>query len=219
VATARPDLSYGYVLAAFAWWMGAANRWAPDAEAALETSNELARKGVQVVDATGLGKAVQAAVAMSRGRADVAIEHLEGLGNVRPTCDITFGLEGSVRRYLGEWERSVELLDKAMRLTGITNPWYPTVKASALFLGGQLEDSASIAEQVLEHQPKNLEALVVLAAAQSELGLHRRARATLSKLRERFPHVDVQQWLNDTPYHSREVVGRWKQALEASSID
>ena len=49
------------------------------------------------------------------------------------------------------------------------------VAVVALFMGGRLEDAAGIAEAVLEHQPGNLEALLVLAAAQKELGLERRA--------------------------------------------
>ena len=55
-----------------------------------------------------------------------------------------------------------------MRLTGINKPWYPTVKASSLFLGNRLEEAASLAQGVLDYQPNNLEALMVLAASQVE---------------------------------------------------
>jgi tetratricopeptide (TPR) repeat protein len=128
----------------------------------------------------------------------------------RPTCDVTYGLEGSVRRYLGQWEKAVDLLDVAMGLTGINKPWYPTVKASSLFVGGRLDEAVALAEGVLAHQPNNLEALLVLAAAQVELGLERRARATADLISERFPSIDVQDWLDKTPYQRREIVERWK---------
>jgi predicted Zn-dependent protease len=131
---------------------------------------------------------------------------------------VTYGLEGSVRRYLGEWQRAVELMDVAMRLTGINKPWYPTVKACSLFVGGRLEDAAAIAEGVLEHQPNNLEALLVLAAAQSELGMDRRAQATADLIRERFPAVDAAAWLESSPYRRREIVDRWKGDLAAVGV-
>lgn len=109
----------------------------------------------------------------------------------------------------------MELLDKAMRLTGINKPWYPTIKASSFFVGGRLDDAASLAESVLEYQPNNLEALLVLVAAQVELGLDRRSRATAELIKERFPAVDVREWLDKTPYQRREIVERWKGDLMA----
>ncbi len=213
VAESHPDHPYGFVLSGFAQWLGAANGWVPDANAALTSAVELARRGGEVGDPTGMSQAVEAAVLMSRGEVDAALAKLDSLEIIRPTCDITFGLEGSVRRYLGQWEQAVELLDTAMRLTGINKPWYPTVKATALFVGGRLDEASSLAEGVLEYQPNNLEALLVLAAAQTELGLERRARATGELIKSRFPSVDVGAWLERNPYQRRELVERWKGDL------
>ena len=213
VAETHPDQPYGHVLAAFALWMGVANGWAPDPDAALAEARRRAGTGAAVGDPTGMAQAVEAAILMLEAKPEEALKALEDLAMVRPTCDVTYGLEGSVRRYLGEWQRAVELLDTAMRLTGINKPWYPTVKASSLFVGGQLEQAAAIAEAVLEYQPNNLEALLVLAAAQSELGMERRARATADLIGERFPSVDVEAWLDNTPYQRREIVERWKGDL------
>ena len=212
VARSHPDIPYGAVLSGFAWWLGAANGWT-EAEQALDRAAEMAARGAAVGDPTGMAQAIEAAVLMSRGDVDAALARLDRLEIIRPTCDITFGLEGAIRRYLGQWEQAVELLDKAMRLTGINKPWYPTVKASSLFTGGRLAEAASLAEGVLEYQPHNLEALLVLAAAQVEQGLERRARATGELIKERFPAIDVEDWLDKTPYQRREIVERWKDDL------
>jgi len=216
VAREHPERPYGRVLTAYALWIGASNEWVPDAQAALDQARDLARESAELGDPTGMAQAVQAAVAMSQGKVDEANEAMQDLETVRPTCDITFGLKGSVRRYMGDWEEAVELLDVAMRLTAINKPWYPTVKAVSLFMGGRLEESASIAEVVLEHQPNNLEALMVLAAAQQELGLDRRAEATAQTIRERFPSVDTEAWLDRHPYQRRELVERWKGDLASA---
>jgi adenylate cyclase len=212
VARSHPEHPYGFVLSGFAWWLGAANGWA-DNNVAFAKAIDLASQGAEAGDQTGMAQAVEAAVMMSRGQVDEALSRLDNLEITRPTCDVTYGLEGSIRRYLGQWEKAVELIDVAMRLTGINKPWYPTVKASSLFAGGRLEEAASLAQGVLEYQPHNLEALLVLAAAEVELGLDRRARATADVIKERFPSVDVQDWLDRTPYQRREVVERWKGDL------
>lgn len=220
VAQSHPEQPYGFVLSGFALWLGAANGWIEDVDAALSEAIDLAKRGAAVGDPTGMAQAVEAAVLMSNGRVDEAVSRLDSLQNIRPTCDITYGLEGSLRRYLGQWERAVELLDLAMRLTGINKPWYPTVKASSLFVGGRLAEAAALSEGVLEYQPNNLEALLVLAAAQVEQGLERRARATADLIKERFPLIDVQEWLDETPYQRREIVDRWKGDLtSAGAID
>jgi hypothetical protein len=66
------------------------------------------------------------------------------------------------------------------------------------------------AESVLECQPHNAEALLVLAAAQTEMGLERRARATADRFRDRFPTLDVSAWLDRSPYQDPEIVDRWQ---------
>jgi class 3 adenylate cyclase len=220
VAEAHPDMPYGAVLSAYALWIGASNDWVTDTSEALAKATSFAELGAELGDPTGMAQAVSAAILMSQGRIDDAIEVMDDLEVLRPTCDITYGLEGSVRRYLGEWEKAVELMDTAMRLTGINKPWYPTVKAVSLFIGERLEEAAAIAEGVLEHQPGNLEALMVLAAAQKELGLDRRAEATAQIIRETFPSVDAEAWLDRHPYQRREIVERWKGDLaSAGAID
>ncbi len=216
VAATHPDQPYGHVLSAFANWAGSSNGWGPDPDATLQLALEQAKRGREVGDPTGMAQAVEASVMMSQGREEEALAVVNDLKIIRPTCDVTYGLEGSVRRYMGDWQKSVELMGVAMRLTGLNKPWYPTVQACSLFMGGRLEQAASVAETVLEYQPTNLEALLVLTATQVELGMDRSARASASLIKERFPSVDVAAWLDRNPYQDDGLVGRWKQDLETA---
>jgi len=218
VAESRPNQPYGFVLSAFALFVGASHGWVSDPPATLQRAWDRAQIGFDVGDPTGLAKAVQAAVLMAGGRVEESLQTIDHLVITRPTCDVTFGLEGSVRRYLGQWEKAIDLLDVAMRLTGINKPWYPTVKACSLFIGGRVERAAAIAEEVLDYQPNNLEALLVLAAAQIEMGLERRARATAQLVRERFPSTDLAAWLDGSPYQSKEIIHRWKADLVSAGV-
>ena len=216
VAQFHPDQPYGHVLSAFANWIGAANEWVGDPDTALSKAREQAQAALDTGDPTGMARAVEASILMSEGRQDEALAVIEQLEIIRPTCDVTYGLEGSVRRYMGQWEKAIDLLEIAMRLTGINKPWYPTVKACSLFIGGRIEQAASVAEMVLDYQPHNLEALLVLAAAQIELGMDRRAKATTEIIRGRFPSVNVEAWFDKSPYQIKELVERWKKDLASA---
>jgi adenylate cyclase len=218
VAETHPEQPYGTVLSAFANWMAASSGWSRDPAATLQRAMEQAERGLELGDLTGMATTVRAAVLLSQGRSVEALEAIQSAEIVRPTCDATYGLEGSVRRYLGQWDRAVDLVDTAMRLTGVNKPWYPTVKACSLYIGGRVEQAASVAERVLDYQPNNLEALLVLAAAQEEMGLHRRAQATARLIEERFPAVDVGHWLDSNPYQDRALVDRWKEDLVAAGV-
>lgn len=213
VADSHPEQPYGWVLSAYALWIAGSNEWAPDPDAALQEARELAHKGDEIGDPTGMSRAVDAAILMSMGEIEAATEAMDNLDIIRPTCDVTFGLEGSLRRYMGQWEAAVDLLDVAMRLTGITKPWYPTVKACSLFMGDRVEQAAAVAEAVLEAHASNLEALLVLAAAQLRLGLDRRAQATVTAIRDRFTEADIEHWFARNPFQTPEVVDRWRRDL------
>lgn len=218
VAHDHPDQPYGHVLQAYALWVAASNGWFPDPVATIREAQALAIRGGSLGDPTGMAQALEAATLMSLGQVEDALDTIENLEIVRPTCDVTYALEGSLRRYLGQWEEAVDLLDVAMRLTGVNKPWYPTVKACSLFIGSRLDQAASVAERVLEHQPNNLEALAVLAASQHELGMERRAHATADEIRNRFPATDIATWLSQSPYQDDAIVSRWHHDLSAVGL-
>lgn len=209
----HPDVGTATALLAFTHWIGASQDLVDDPERHLRLSKEYARRGVTHGDPSGLSQMAEAATLITERRFAEAADRLEEIEITRPTCDVTFGLEGSSRRYLGQWEKSIEALDRAMRLTQVVNPWYPTVQACAFFIGGRFEDAAAAAEAVLEHQPHNLEALLVLTAAQHEMGLDRRARATAQLVKDYYPALDVAAWVADRPYQDPGLIERWHRVL------
>ncbi len=218
VAESHPEHPFGPALTAFALWMGASEGILPEPEKQLTLAYELASQATKLGDRTDLAHVVEAAIVLQRGSAREALQIVESARVTRPTCDITFALAGSIRRYVGQWEESVDLLDRAMRLTAMNKPWYPTVKACSLYMGNRNEAAAAIAEDVLQYQPRNLEALLVLAAAQEEQGLERRARATAQIIKERFPSLRISQWLDQRPFQDQEFVARWRAALEKAGL-
>lgn len=218
VARSQPEEPFGPTLAAFAKWLGASEGYADDPEALFDEAFNQASAVAEKGDPTGLAHMIQGAVYMSRGQTDRALEVIGEAHITRPTCDVTYAVEGSVRRYLGEWEKAVNLMETAMRLSVVTPPWYATVQACSLFMGGRLDMAAATAEEVIEYSPNSLEALLVLVASQTEMGLERRARATAETIRERFPAVDVDQWLTRHPFTDPGMVDRWRADLKSVGL-
>lgn len=214
----QPDFIYTRVIQAFTNWVGAAEGYSHDPAASLELARQQAEVVAEMGDPTGLAGMIRAAVSLDRGDPDQALDIIEKVQITRPTCDLTFALEGSIRRYLGQWEKSVSLIDTAMSLAAVTPPWYPTVQACSLFLGDRLDAAGTITEEVIEHYPNNLEALMVLTAVQAEMGLTRRARATGAVIRDRFPAIDLQEWLTHHPYQDPAVIQRWRRALVLAGL-
>ena len=214
----HPEKIVGEALLAYAHWMGGAHRLTKDAKTEFKLAREYAKCGVAHKDDTGLCQMVLAAISLDEGKPDVALVEIDSARIVRPTCDVTYALEASIRRYLGQWQKAVGLIDHAMELTIVNKPWYPTILASSYLMGEEYEKAIATAEEVLAHQPKNLEALFVLAAAQVELGLDRRAHATAQLIRERFPNTTKDEWLASNPYQNEQFIERWRSDLEAAGL-
>jgi len=178
-----PDSAVGPVLFAFTQYIGARDGLIDDRAEAFKRARTNAELGAELGDSTGLSSMILAALDLESGDAPAALEGIADAKILRPTCDLTWAMEASIRRYLGQWEKAVVLIDQAMGLSPVNKPWYPTVLASSYYVGEEYEQAAAVAAEVIEYQPRNIEALLVLAASQNHLGLERRARATWARCR------------------------------------
>ncbi len=87
--------------------------------------------------------------------------------------------------------------------------------------GIELGDVTGLSNMVMaaiEHNPNSLEALLVLSASQTELGLDRRARATAQLVRDRFPTTSAEEWLVRNPYQDEELIDRWRKDLATAGL-
>lgn len=215
----RPDARSGYALAAFACWWGAIEGLSDAPERDYSDAAAYATQGVDLDDPSGLSHMVVASLRLHAGAdmqaalnaAEVALER-------RPSCDVSFGVLGSVQRYLGDWQSAVEACRRAQELSPLNHEWYGTIVASAYYVGERYHDAARSAERVIERQPDKLEALLVLAASQQALGLTRRTRATVVNLLERFPEVRREHLRERHPFRDPAILDRWMTHLAAAGV-
>ena len=221
VARARPEVTAGVALTAFALWWGGVQGLSDDPEADLEQAGAFARRGIELGDETGLSHTVVAALQLhAGGDLDTALADAEAAILRRPTCDVSFAVAGSVHRYLGAWEPAVTACRRAIELSPVPKPWFLTVLASAYYVGGQYHDAIDIAEKVVNRAAgsRDPEALLVLVAAQQALGLTRRARATVQTISERFPQLRRGDLARRYPFRDPAVLDRWHAHLAAAGV-
>ncbi|HSJ45200.1 MAG TPA: adenylate/guanylate cyclase domain-containing protein [Euzebyales bacterium] len=219
VTRSRPDSVSGHGLTAFARWWGAAEGLSDTPAEDLRTAARHATRGVELGDPSGLSHLVLAALRLHEG-GDLqnALADAEQSLAQRPTCDVTLAVLGSVRRYLGDWRAAVEACERAQALSPVRRPWFATVQASAWYVGERYHDAIQAAEWIVDRQPDNLEALLVLAASQQALGLNRRARATVGMLLDRHPHVRRDDLPQRHPFRDADIIARWSAHLAAAGV-
>lgn len=219
VMQSHPQSSIGPALAAFAMWWAMSQGLSDDPVRDREQTEAWARQGIALDDDTGLSHMIVAALRLHvGGDLDAALSEARAALQRRPTCDVTFVVEASVQRYLGAWEAAVEACRRALELVSMPRPWHSTVLASAYYVGGRYDEAAEVAERVTQADRNNLEALLVLAAAQEGLGLPRRARATAATIIDRFPHVRCEDLAAHHPYRDPAILRRWEGHLAAAGL-
>jgi adenylate cyclase len=219
VMRSHPRSPIGPALAAFALWWALSQDLSDDPVGDRAQAEAWARQGMGLDDETGLSHMIVAALRLHvGGDLDAALSEAREALRRRPTCDVTFVVEASVQRYLGAWEAAVEACRRALELVSMPQPWHGTVLASAYYVGARYHEAAEAAEGVLQADPDNLQALLVLAAAQQGLRLPRRARATAATIMHRFPHVRCVDLAAHHPYRDPAILRRWSGHLAAAGL-
>lgn len=218
VSRDEPEAPDGPSVAAFVVTLGILTGLAENPEDDLVTAHDLAQEGLRRGDPTGLSQTVIAHVLMSRGEPLRAREVIDQAIDLRRTCDASYAVKASIQRYLGEWNEAVENVRHAIALTPTSLPWYWTVLASASYVGERHEDVVDAVEPLLDSGAASLEALLLLAASQSALGMARRSAATVSHISTRYPGVCAADALRDHPFVDAAVIERWRRHLADAGL-
>jgi len=118
-------------------------------------------------------------------------------------------------RARGVREEAPDSARTAIDLAPFTPPWYPTVLASASFVGEQYESVLDVVEPLFTAGTADPEGMLLLAASQEALGMKRNARATLAEIRLRHPSLDLHDAVRAHPFVDRRVGERWIGLIEA----
>lgn len=218
VTALQSDAIAGFALEAFSRWWAVSQNLSDDPEDDARIARERARIGIELGDDTGLSQMVMAAFEIGTDRLEAAMAAAEEALAKRPTCDVSFAVKGSILRYMGDWDDAVGMVEEAIKLSPMAKPWYPTIMASALWVGERYEEAADLAQEVVELTEDNPEALMILAASHAALGRVRRAAAAVEQLRTRHPDLDREAILAAHPFQDAAIAARLREHLGAAGL-
>lgn len=213
------DGSLGYALSAWGHFWAALNGAVDDPEHHYSIARDFAQQAIEHGDTSGMGHMVLAHVLVLEHDWEGALEAASKATAERPSCDLSFGVAASVKRYLGEWEEAVDLASRAIQLSPLMSDWYRSTMANAMFVGEDYEMAAETAEGVVAEDETNTEALLTLAAAQAALGRERHASAAIDHARLTAPGLKADRLRKNLPYRDESTKERFVERLEEAGLD
>jgi tetratricopeptide (TPR) repeat protein len=155
----------------------------------LTRMKELVRHALQLDPYCQLAHQMRAMVYFFRGRRDLFIGEAEWAVQLNPNNSNAIASVGLFLAIVGEWERGLALLDKAMRL----NPHYPGWYHLGPFLNSY---RAEVYEDALGHAMRISTSgfffdPLARAATLGQLGRQEEARVALEELQRELPDTDI----------------------------
>ena len=147
----------------------------------LDRAAELAEQALQLKDDTGLADLVLANIYLRKNKHEEALAAAERTVLARPSCDAAFTAKAEVLNYLGRPAEAISLAQFAMRLAPVYPSYYPAVLSAAYYGCSRFEEALDAAKISFQADPNNLEALLLIVAANGALGRSEQAQRGCTK--------------------------------------
>lgn len=156
-------------------------------------------------------------VAVQRREAAAALAHLADALRLDPSYADAYALRGGLYTYVGQPDRGLEDLQRALRLNPDAGSLYLLLLGRAWFFIGDLEQARFQLERALERNADNVEARLYLAAAAARQGDREAAQWQMTEVLQREPAFDLDRWLAHYPLVDEGLRGRLRAALSGTS--
>jgi TolB-like protein len=216
-----PDFAAAYGMAAWCYVWRKANGWVVDRASEYAEAERLARSAVALGrdDAVALARGGHA-LAFVVGELDDGMAFIDQALAINPNFAVGWMLSGLVCVYLGEPDKAIGRIERAMRLSP-RDPFNfiaQTAYALAYFFSGHCDESLSWAEKALRHHPDYQLVLRVFAAANAFVGRKDTARQALDRLRQLDPALRVSNIRDRFPLRRPEDLLRFSEGLRKAGL-
>lgn len=197
-----PDFASAYGMAAWCFCWRKVNDWMMDRDNEIPEGIRLARLAVALGqnDPVALTRGGHA-LAHLTGDVDGGIALLDRALVLDPNLAAAWFLSGFLRALNGEYDRALEQLSWAMRLSPADREMYRMQAGVALahLFAGRFDEATSWAEKAFSASPGFLAVAGIIAASHALAGRHEEARQALDTLRQLDPSLrvsSVRDWLD-----------------------
>jgi adenylate cyclase len=188
--------------------------WSAEPDNSLDAAVELARKAVHFDQLDARGFAELGFAYLYKKRHDESIAEYVRATTLNPNdADIIAEYADSLV-YAGQPQKSIELLQRAMRLNPYYPDWYLWYLADAYCTMGQPQDVIATVQRM---QNQN-EGRRMLAASFAELGMMEEARAQAKKVMRLHPEFSISRWRYRPPYRDKAILERYIEGLRKAGL-
>jgi TolB-like protein len=144
----------------------------------------------------GTSKSLQGAILLLGGKYDEAIAAGELASTKLPGSATVWAVLAHTLTYVGEHERALVYIEKAMELSPLHPGWYRWTKGRALRMAGEFDRSVAVLEQDFYPAKPVLAHLAELATSYSAAGRREDARRVARMIRRAVPGLTASMWLD-----------------------
>lgn len=120
--------------------------------------------------------------------------------------------------YTSELDRSIALINQAMRLSPHYPDWYTWTLGRAHRLAGRYKEATEALTSRLENSPDALAPRVELVATYSEMGRNARATAEVTEVLRISPNFSVREWTKALPHEDSAMTKREIDSLRKAGL-
>ena len=119
---------------------------------------------------------------------------------------------------LGRSAEAIGLAKFAMRLAPVYPSYYPAVLSAAYFGSNRFEEALDAAEISIETDPNNLDALLLIAAANAALGRLEIAKEAARKVLTLKPDFSIETFAKNHPYKDQSQLEKMIFQLQQAGL-
>ncbi|MEJ2122981.1 MAG: adenylate/guanylate cyclase domain-containing protein [Alphaproteobacteria bacterium] len=192
--------------------------WCESPEKALEEAAELVERGLALDPDLPDGYSMLAIIRLLQHRydeADVACTRALQVGqNSGDSC----ALVAMVLAYLGQPERSLDLVEKAMRLSPFYPDWYLGILGVSRRLVGQFDEAIAADLERLARNPENIFSDFRLAAVYEQMGQHDKATFHIKQSLKKNPEWSLSQIRISEAYRDQTEMVKFLELLQSAGM-
>jgi TolB-like protein/tetratricopeptide (TPR) repeat protein len=214
----EPDSSFGYAIAAWAYWWSVDTGLSDDIATALDRAGEMARKAKDLGDFTGLSHLVMAQIHLFNREHDKALEAAEKAVLARPSCDLSYVAKANILTYLDRPDEAIDLAKYAIRLAPVYPPFFLKTLAAAYYGSGRYEEATLSAREVLKSDKDDLDALLILAGANAALDRQEEASRAAAEIQRIKPDFTLDKYAATQPYRDPNKLDQVTRMLQKAGL-
>ncbi len=215
---ADPNWFVPYAGIAFCHLFEARYGWSVSREESIRLGIALADRVIEMSPQDALGYIALKGMNVLLGNYDKALNLIEKAVSLEPNNYIALGNLASQHLWMNECKKSVEVYERAIRLTPIFRKIMLRGYGLALLLADRTDRAVDVLERLVQRDAEWLEAKALLAAAYVGNGQPDAAQTTTKRILEQDPNYTAFRCLGTFSFRDREPVERIRNLMIESGL-